>query len=152
VLAALALTLHPANVRAQSSAPASSATAQRATLDVVISGLRNSKGQVIIWLWCGPDGFPRVSAKAYKAIAIDARTAVNGSVTSQVTVPPGEYAITVLHDENRNGKLDTDFLGIPTEGFGASNNVSSMGPPSFDQARFTVGNAHAMVSIALRYF
>ena len=51
---------------------------------------------------------------------------------------PGDYAIELFHDENGNGKLDT-FLGIPTEGFGASNDApEKFGPPKYADARFTV--------------
>jgi uncharacterized protein (DUF2141 family) len=53
------------------------------------------------------------------------------------SLPYGWYAIKVLHDENRNSELDTDFLGIPSENFGYSNNVSSwFGPPRWDRAKF----------------
>lgn len=49
----------------------------------------------------------------------------------------GEYAVRVFHDENRDGKLDTNFLGIPTEDYGYSNNASGwFGPPSWDKAKF----------------
>jgi uncharacterized protein (DUF2141 family) len=49
----------------------------------------------------------------------------------------GEYAVRVYHDENKNAKLDTNFLGIPTEDYGFSNNVSAwFGPPSWDRAKF----------------
>lgn len=51
---------------------------------------------------------------------------------------PGTYAISVIHDENENTKLDTK-MGIPKEGIGFSNNVmGSFGPPSFEKASFTV--------------
>jgi len=47
----------------------------------------------------------------------------------------GRYAVAVYQDENRNGKLDKNFLGMPTEPYGFSNDArGSMGPPSFDAA------------------
>ncbi len=53
-------------------------------------------------------------------------------------LPYGKYAIKVFHDENSNGKLDKNFLGVPRERYGASNNArSSFGPPEFDKAAFT---------------
>ncbi len=57
-------------------------------------------------------------------------------------VPPGGYALLVIHDENRNGKLDT-LLGMPREGFGFSRNPAlRMGPPHYGDVQFTVsGNA-----------
>ncbi len=49
----------------------------------------------------------------------------------------GEYAVKVFHDENKNGELDTDFLGIPSEDYGYSNDASSwFGPPSWNKAKF----------------
>jgi uncharacterized protein (DUF2141 family) len=67
-------------------------------------------------------------------------------------VVPGGYAITVLHDENSNGKVDM-FIGIPKEGVGFSNNPRLItGPPSFDQTRITVGDAPAKTTIKLKYF
>ena len=52
-------------------------------------------------------------------------------------LPAGEYAISIMHDSNANGKIDTNFMGIPKEGYGFSNNVmGSFGPPSFEKAKF----------------
>lgn len=52
-------------------------------------------------------------------------------------VPKGEYGISAFHDENSNGKLDTNLLGMPTEDYCASRNArGTFGPPSFDDAKF----------------
>lgn len=51
---------------------------------------------------------------------------------------PGQYAIKIMHDENNNGKLDRNMLGIPSEGYGFSNNAGQFGPASFADAAFTV--------------
>lgn len=52
-------------------------------------------------------------------------------------VPPGTLAASAFHDENSNGKLDTNFLGMPTEEYCASRNArGTFGPPSFDNAKF----------------
>lgn len=50
----------------------------------------------------------------------------------------GDYAIKIMHDENDNGELDTNLLGIPSEGYGFSNNAGQFGPASFEEARFSV--------------
>ena len=64
-------------------------------------------------------------------------TAISG--TMQIVfkdIPPGEYAISVIHDANSNGKLDKNFLGIPREGFGFSNDaMGSFGPPEYTEAK-----------------
>lgn len=60
----------------------------------------------------------------------------------------GEYAIKVFHDENSNGELDTNFLGIPTEDYGYSNNASSwFGPPSWENAKFTFNQKKMLIEI-----
>ena len=65
-------------------------------------------------------------------------------------VEPGEYALTVLHDENGNGKLDTNLLGMPKEGYGVSNNAfRRFGPPRFREAKITVNGEP--ISVPLYY-
>jgi len=60
----------------------------------------------------------------------------------------GEYAIRVFHDENKNGELDTDFLGIPDEDYSFSNNVSSwFGPPSWERAKFLFDQPEMTIKI-----
>lgn len=140
----------PAISQPQSGAPPS--VAPNANVNVIVSGLRNTKGRVIVWLWSGPDGFAQDDSKAYKMIVIDASTASNGRISAQWSVPPGDYAATILHDENSNNKMDMNFLGIPSEGFGVSNNIMVMGPPAFNDTKFTVANSPANIQIKLRYF
>lgn len=62
-------------------------------------------------------------------------------------VPAGDYAIKLYQDENENGVIDKNTIGIPTEGYGFSNNGGAMGQPSFDEATFSVTDK---TSIAIR--
>lgn len=65
----------------------------------------------------------------------------------------GMYAIAVFHDENDNGKLDTNFFGIPIEGSGASNGAQGwLGPPKFDDARFEFTGGEHEVKIEVNYW
>ena len=86
--------------------------------------MRNSNGQIICALYSSPDGFPKRSEKALAH--------VNSSISDKQAVcefsgiAPGTYAVSVFHDENSNGKLDTNFMGIPREGVGASNNAKAI--------------------------
>lgn len=65
----------------------------------------------------------------------------------------GSYAVAVFHDENDNGKLDTNFLGIPIEGSGASNGAQGwMGPPKFDDARFEFSGGLHRIKIDVSYW
>jgi uncharacterized protein (DUF2141 family) len=67
-------------------------------------------------------------------------------------LPAGFYAVSVFHDENMNEKLDKNFMGVPKEGYGASNNPKKkMGPPNFDEAKFQSGVADQSVEIMLMY-
>lgn len=62
----------------------------------------------------------------------------------------GEYAVKVYHDENKNGELDTDFLGIPDEDYGFSNNVSGwFGPPSWKKAKFIFDQPEMTIKIEI---
>lgn len=62
------------------------------------------------------------------------------------------YALAVVHDENGNGKLDTNFLGIPREGLGASRNARRMfGPPTFDDAKVLLRAARTVLPITVVY-
>ena len=63
---------------------------------------------------------------------------------------PGTYAVMITHDENGNGKLDTNMLGMPTEGYGFSNNPRVMRKPTFEEARFTIGADNVVVTVELR--
>jgi outer membrane protein len=58
-------------------------------------------------------------------------------------VPSGDIAVLVYVDANRNGIIDKNFIGIPRETLGLSNNYRPKGPPSFDRARFMVGEDDA---------
>jgi uncharacterized protein (DUF2141 family) len=66
-------------------------------------------------------------------------------------VAPGSYAIKAFHDVDRNGKLDTNFMGIPKEPYGFSNDaMGTFGPPSFEQASFKVGAGSTTVRFKMK--
>lgn len=66
-------------------------------------------------------------------------------------IAPGTYAISLIHDENGNGKLDTAIM-IPNEGFGFSRNPTiTFGPPKFKSASFPVGNGDTIQSVKMKY-
>ena len=67
-------------------------------------------------------------------------------------IPPGTYALAVIHDENMNGKIDADWLGIPKEGYGFSNDVKALlGTPSFSAASFKYDGETLDLTISLNY-
>jgi len=68
------------------------------------------------------------------------------------TLPPGVYAVSVFHDENMNQKLDKNFVGVPKEGYGDSNNPKKkMGPPSFEETKFQLSATEQSTEIKLMY-
>lgn len=110
---------------------------ETAELDVAIGGLRNQRGAVMLcltrrgarqFLDCAHDP-ARVTRIVPSAAAGDIR---------MTGLAPGDYALLVIHDENRNGRLDKTF-GLPREGFGFSRNPAMrMGPPHYQDVRFTI--------------
>ena len=64
-------------------------------------------------------------------------------------VTPGTYGIVVLHDKNDNKRMDFEPTGMPKEAFGASNNVMTMGPPQWNDAKFEVTDTPIEMEIRL---
>jgi uncharacterized protein (DUF2141 family) len=121
-----------------------------AELDIAILGLRNHDGAVMLCL-------TRRAGASFLTCASDpariTRTIPSGAVAGPIRIPalvPGDYAALVIHDENRNGKLDT-MLGMPREGFGFSRNPAlRMGPPRYGDVRFVV-SGRTVQTIKLKY-
>jgi uncharacterized protein (DUF2141 family) len=119
-----------------------------ASLDVSVSGLRNTKGNVLVCLTANAKAFPDCS-KDPNALKRTVKAKSAGSI-SFGEVAPGTYALSLIHDENANGKLDTS-LAIPSEGFGFSRNPKIMfGPPKFKAAAFTLNGAGSQ-SVKMKY-
>jgi uncharacterized protein (DUF2141 family) len=98
--------------------------------------LRSNEGRVGCTLYDGPKGFPvdATAARQQRWCTI----ASQASACAFDPIPQGTYAVACFHDENGNGKLDRNFLGIPTEGTVASNHAKGrLGPPKYDDAKFT---------------
>jgi len=108
-----------------------------ATVVVELTGFRNDTGRVMVLLYGSEDGFMRDQKKALARALSPIR---GGTARVELRgVPPGLRAISCFHDENDNGDLDTNWLGIPREGVGASNNAKGrLGPPKWKDARFEV--------------
>jgi uncharacterized protein (DUF2141 family) len=103
---------------------------------VTISGIKSDAGQIGCGLFRSADGFPMKSEKA----EMRWQPARKGSVTCVFEgLPPGQYAVSASHDLNGNRKTDTNFLGLPREDWGVSNNVRpAMRPPRFSEAGFAM--------------
>lgn len=67
-------------------------------------------------------------------------------------IAPGTYALAIVHDENMNGKLDTNWLGIPTEGYAFSNDAKALlGAPTFSAASFSYSTGNLDMTISMHY-
>lgn len=119
-------------------------------VDVRFEGLRSTRGMLRACLTREPQFFPHCERDP---AALKASVAAGtGASLRFERLPPGDYALMVLHDENGNARMDTMF-GIPREGVGFSRNpVLRMGPPAFQAVRFPVMDAPIAQSVRLRYF
>jgi len=128
---------------------AASAQSATCTLTVRVDGFRNQKGKLDVNVFKTPEGWPEQNDKAF----FNAGFPIAGKESSaQLSLPPGRYAIVVLHDENSNHKLDRNFLGIPREGFGFANNPRVLlNPPGFDTAAIVMTCPATDVRIHLIY-
>lgn len=123
---------------------ASNAFATEVTLNV--SQTANRNGKLYVAVFNDPGTFP--DKTPFKTAIVP----TNGAATVNVKLdlPEGDYAVSLFLDENGNGKLDSNFLGIPKERFGFSNNPRIIaGPPSYQDCDVRVGNSAAKFDIRL---
>lgn len=100
------------------------------SLHVKLKELKHERGMILYLLFDKKDGFPSDAQRSFRQGEVKASEKL--IVISDL--PAGSYALSVIHDENNNKKLDT-MLGIPKEGFGFSNNPRIyFGPPDFEDA------------------
>jgi uncharacterized protein (DUF2141 family) len=119
-------------------------------IKVEVVGLHSADGDVKCALFKGAEGFPADSSKAIKTTSGPIHDGTAECDFDRVAA--SEYGISVYHDENSNGKLDRNFVGMPKEGVGASNDAAgTFGPPPFDRARFTYSGGVKTVTIHIRY-
>lgn len=106
----------------------------QARVEVVVTGVRDTAGTIMVAL------FPDQETFLKKPLTGKMTKAVQGQVHLTFdNVAPGEYAASIIHDANDNRKLDSNFIGIPKEGFGFSNDaMGTFGPPTFEKAKFKV--------------
>lgn len=122
---------------------------QRIHVDIL--NIKNSTGSVACALFESPVGFPTdYLRQATNIMSLKIRN--TAARCDFVGIPPGTYALAVIHDENMNGKLDMNGLGIPTEGYGFSNDAKGiLGAPSFSAASFSYDGGNLDLKISLQY-
>ncbi|MBW3546147.1 MAG: DUF2141 domain-containing protein [Bacteroidetes bacterium] len=125
-------------------------TAHEHSITVAIEGVKGSKGVLRLTVFDKEEGFPGDSQKALRLISVPAKAGKLEVVIDKL--PAGKYAVALLHDENENGELDTNLVGYPKEGYGASNNqLPTFRAPSFAEAAFQVPLADEALPILIRY-
>ncbi|MEO1080371.1 MAG: DUF2141 domain-containing protein [Pseudomonadota bacterium] len=114
---------------------ACASSARAADLTVAIQGMSERTGTLYWSLFDSAKDFegdgPAVFAAQARVADGELRTTIHG-------LPAGRYAVKLFHDANNNGELDRNLVGIPTEGYGFSNNAGRRGPPRFEDAAVTV--------------
>jgi len=124
--------------------------AATATLTAVATGFRSDAGHALASLYDDPDGFPSKPDKAFRKVRAEIRDGRARLVFADI--PPGTYGLAVIHDENDSGALDTNWVGMPKEGIGVSNDAKGrMGPPKYDAARFEVAAPATAITLKMKY-
>ena len=127
-----------------------SVLAHAADLTITVKGVRSADGAIFLAVYDSDKSFMKVpQAKTTRRI-----DAGKGDLKIVIhDLPAGKYAIAGYHDENGNGKLDTNALGIPEEGYGFSNDArGTFGPPQFSDAAFEFdGKTDKTIAFAIQY-
>jgi uncharacterized protein (DUF2141 family) len=114
-----------------------------------ITGIRSSKGNIVINVFKDDAGYN--DEKPYKQFTFDKKAMANGTLTVRCNLEEGVYGITLLDDENGNGKIDKNFIRVPKEGFGFSNFfMEKLKKPAFDDFKVDL-KTHHKVGIKVKY-
>lgn len=120
-------------------------------IHVKILDIRNSTGAVACALFESSVGFPTEYLHAASRIMV-IKVRERQARCDFEDIAPGSYALAVVHDENMNGKLDVNWLGLPIEGYGFSNDASALlGAPSFSAASFPYNGQNLEMTLGLHY-
>ncbi|HUH28910.1 DUF2141 domain-containing protein [Gelidibacter sp.] len=111
-------------------------------LTIHIQNIKSLKGEIIIGVFNTDKDFLK------DGVAIKNYTITVDKTTETIVIkdlPKGEYAISLYHDENSDNECNRNFLGIPKEGYGFSNNVKpKFSAPSYKDCKFTLGQDHTL--------
>jgi uncharacterized protein (DUF2141 family) len=126
------------------------APSNKAELKIKISGFKDNGGKCVVMLFKTEAGFPKEPKKAVHVFPI-----IIQNKSCEISIPnlePGVWAVSVFHDSNENGIVDTNFIGIPKEGIGVSKNViPAMRAPNFSECKFDLDTPQKELVIDLKY-
>lgn len=118
-------------------------------VNLSVTGFKNNGGVLVVDIFNSPEHYPSDREHAYKRYTFALK---DNRCNVTFSLPEGTYAFSLFHDEDENGKVNTNWLGMPKEGVGASNNAKGfMGPPDFENAKFKVGSETVFQKIRLNY-
>ena len=124
-------------------------TAKKGTLIIEFSGLQNNKGKVLAGLYNEEKKFPKENL----ALRNLKEPPKNKTCTIKtMNLPYGDYAVAAMHDENESGNMDFNFIGLPTEIYGFSNDKRPglLGPPGFKACKFKIDKPVVKIKIHLK--
>lgn len=122
---------------------------EAATLHLTIEGLRSSKGTVRLCLWSDGDGYPDCKKNSHVITKVVPAAPV--VFVDFDALPPGEYGVSAIHDENDNQRIDKSFIGLPKEGVAFSRDAKiNFGPPKYEKVHFSV-SGQAAQTMRMRY-
>ena len=124
-------------------------TSEALDLTVHVTNLRSTKGEINFAIYDNPALFPKRSGRLH---GTKASASQNEVTTIFKGLKAGAYAVAIYHDENKNGKFDQGFLGIPLEGYAFSKDASVfLGSPSFNDASVIVKGDATIITIRMEY-
>lgn len=116
---------------------------QTANLTVTVTNIESISGTINIGLYNNADDFPK-EEKDYKLVILEVEALEITYIFNDL--PQGEYAIALYHDENKDDECNRNFLGIPKEGYGFSNNVKPvLSAPSFEDTKFKLEESKSII-------
>jgi uncharacterized protein (DUF2141 family) len=119
------------------------------SVTVKVNGVNSTSGQLAVAVYTNQESFKE--RLPFRTMKIDKSSLKNGSITFQLSIPPGNYGIALLDDENSNNKMDYRFF-MPQEGFGFSNYYhDSLRQPTFDDFDFDYQGGNKTIEIKVKY-
>src|SRR4030066_1427377 len=120
-------------------------------VEVIITGIRSEKGQIAIGIFKDNETFRK--EEPYLSKKFEKTGISKGEMKVQFSLEPGTYGLSLLDDENSNGKMEYKILGIPREGFGFSDYYhTGIKKPKFESFKFTINKDQTKkITIRIRY-
>jgi len=117
-------------------------------LNVIVEGLKNDHGIIWIGLYNSSDSWNDKQEK-FKSALLEVKN--HEAEWLIENIPFGEYAVKLYHDENEDGQMNTNFIGMPKESYGFSNNVmGKFSPPKFEKAKFLFDSKNLSIRIKVK--